>query len=168
MKLTTVVPVPLAGSVTQAEFELAVHAQVGELIVNVTLPEPPEASMTTPLVDKLEVQPLAWLKVTVWPATVSEPVRAGPLLAATLYVALWVPVPLVGEIASQLSLLDAVHGHAALLAVIVRLPEPAAAVGETLVGDTVNVQPLAWLTVNVCPAMVSVPLRATPVLAATV
>ncbi len=88
-------------------------------------------------------------------------------MAPTLYVAVWLPVPLAGDTANQLSLGAAVHGQAALLAVIVRLPEPAAADGDTLPGTTVNVQPLAWLTVKVCPAIVSVPLRAVLVLAAT-
>ena len=77
-------------------------------------------------------------------------------------------MPLVGEMASQLSLLAAVHGHAGLLAVIAKLPEPAAAEGERLVGVTVNVQPLAWFSVKVCPAIVIVPVRAIPVFAPTV
>jgi hypothetical protein len=135
-------PVPLAGTVTHEAFELAVHAHADELIVNVTLPEPPAPPMLAPVVDKLAVQPPAWVNDTVWPATVRDPVRDGPTFAATLYVALPLPVPL-DVTASQLSLFVAVHAQAASLAVIVRLPEPAAAVGDTLVGLTVNAQPLA-------------------------
>ena len=59
VKCTTVVPVPVAGTVTHGELEVALQAQLGELIVNVTLPEPPEASMTRPAPDRLAEQPLA-------------------------------------------------------------------------------------------------------------
>ena len=161
-------PVPLAGRVTHAALELALQAQAAELIVNVTLPEPPLPPTLVLLADRLAVQPLDCVTGTVCPATVSEPLRAGPALTPTLYVVVPLPVPLVGDTANQLSLLAAVHGQAALLAVIVRLPEPAAAEEEMLVGATVNVQPLAWLTVKVCPAIVSVPERATLVFAPTV
>jgi hypothetical protein len=168
VKLIVADPVPLAGSVTHAALELALHAQAAELMVSVTLPGPPLPPMLTLLEDRLALHPLDCVTGTVCPATVSEPARAGPALTPTLYVVVPLPVPLVGETANQLSLLVAVHGQAALLAVIVRLPEPAAAEDEMLVGVTVKVQPLAWLTVKVCPAIVSVPERATLVFAPTV
>ena len=161
-------PVPLAGSVTHVALELAVQAQAGELVVSVTLPGPPLPPILALLADKLAVHPLDCVTGTLCPATVSEPARTGPVLTPTLYVVVPLPVPLAGEMASQLSLLVAVHGHAALLAVMVRLPEPAAAEEEMLAGATVNVHPLAWLTVKVCPAIVSVPERAVLLLVPTV
>jgi hypothetical protein len=142
LKVKTPEPVPLLGSVTHGLFELAVHAHAAELIVNVTLPEPPAPSMEAPLVERLAVQPFACVNATACPATVSEPERDGPALAATLYVTVALPLPLVGETASHESLLAAVHGHEGLLAVMPMLPEPAAADGVRLVGVTLKVQPL--------------------------
>ena len=66
--------------------------------------------------------------------------------------------------------------HAALLAAVQAQPAPAVtptlplppeAETEVLAGDIEYVHPSAWFTVNVCPAIVAVPVRAAPVLAAT-
>jgi len=64
-------------------------------------------------------------------------------------------------------LLAAVHGQP-VPAVSVLLPSPPDAVNDWLVGDTTGEHEFpAWLTVKVVPAIVSVPLRPGPVLAAT-
>jgi hypothetical protein len=62
---------------------------------------------------------------------------------------------------------DAPHGHPAL---VLTATEPAPPPSGTawLAGLMLKVQPELWPTVNVRPAMVSVPLRAGPVVAATV
>jgi len=59
------------------------------------------------------------------------------------------------------SLLTAVHVQPAP-AVTSTLPELPDEVYESLVGAIEKLQPEAWLTVNVCPAMVIVPLLAGP------
>ena len=68
----------------------------------------------------------------------------------------------------QHALLVAVHAQP-LVAVTVTLAVPPAAVGEALVGDTVNAHgAAAWVIVTVCPAIVIVPVcGVVAVLAAT-
>jgi hypothetical protein len=62
-------------------------------------------------------------------------------------------------------LVVAVHAQAA--AAVTSTPvAPPAAVGVSVSGITVKAQPVLWLTVNVRPAIVAVPLRSAPVLAA--
>jgi len=105
-------------------------------------------------------------------AIVSVPVRVLPeLLVATMNVTL--PLPFPGPALStaiQATLLSASHAHAGG-AVTVLLPEPPSEVNQRDVGTIENEHALAGVcvTVNVLPAMVSVPLRAVaPVCAATV
>jgi hypothetical protein len=69
------------------------------------------------------------------------------------------------------ALLAAVHAHVAP-AVTVTEPVPPAAAGEALVGAITYVQvgtggAAACVTVKVWPAIVTIPVRAAPVLAAT-
>ena len=57
-------------------------------------------------------------------------------------------------------LLVAVHVQVFTDAVTPTVPLPTAAVGDALVASSVNVHgAAAWVTVNVCPAIVSVPVR---------
>jgi hypothetical protein len=66
----------------------------------------------------------------------------------------------------QEAALDAVHGQEAP-AVTETVPVVAVPTTDIAVGEIVKVQPPAWVTVNVRPAMVSVPVRLEgPVLAA--
>ena len=67
----------------------------------------------------------------------------------------------------QVALLVAVQEQLLSEAVTVTLPVPPEADGEVLVGLMLKVQPEAWLTVNVCPAIVTVPDRAGPTFADT-
>ena len=78
------------------------------------------------------------MTVTVWPAIVSVPERAGPLLAATAIVTVPLPLPLAPEaIEIQETLLAAVHAHALELVTDTEVPvEPAAAM-EIVSGVTV-------------------------------
>ena len=58
-----------------------------------------------------------------------------------------------------------VQAHVGELMLIVKEELVPAAVADSEVGESVATQPPAWLTVNVLPAMVSVPERAKPELA---
>src|SRR4051794_6391699 len=102
---------------------------------------------------------------------VSVPVRAGPVFAAALKPTTPFPVP-------DAPLVTVSHGafapavHAEDAADAVSAPDPGPPESPTLwvVGPMENVQGggggAACDTVNVCPAIVSVPLRAAPVFAA--
>jgi hypothetical protein len=109
-----------------------------------------------------------WLTVNVWPPIVTVPVRATPVLVATLYVAVPSPVPAPDvivihaafEVATQLQPGPAVTAIVPLVAADV--------VRSTATGEMVIVHGApAWVTLKVCPAIVIVPLRDEPVLAAT-
>ncbi len=102
---------------------------------------------------------------------VSVPLRAPPELAATLKPTVALPLPLVADVSViQDVLLAAVHVQPfAADSAVVPVPPPAPI--DWLVGLIPYEQGVAaaaaWFTVNVCPPMVSVPLRAPPELAAT-
>jgi hypothetical protein len=79
-----------------------------------------------------------WVTVTVWPATVSVPVRAGPLLAAIETVTLPFPVPLLPAVmVMNDALLVAVHVDVQLVVTLIT-PVPPLASTLALVGETVN------------------------------
>jgi len=119
----------------------------------------------------VNAQPLPWLTVNVWPAIVSVPLRAGPLFAATLNSVEPGPFPLEPEvIVIHDALLDAIHPQPPLVDTAAERPFAALGPGDALDGLIENAQlggAAAWLTVNVWPAIVSVPVRATPLFAAT-
>ena len=66
----------------------------------------------------------------------------------------------------QVALLTAVQAQPAP-PVTPTLPLPPEEGSDALAGEIAWVHPSAWFTVNVCPAIVAVPARAAPVLAAT-
>jgi hypothetical protein len=81
-----------------------------------------------------------------------------PVLAATLKVAEPLPVPLPATTVTQVALLVADHAQPAVV-VTDAAPDPPALANDWLVGEMLNAQlgaAAAWLTVNVCPATVSV------------
>ena len=102
----------------------------------------------------------AWVTVKVAPAMVSVPVRPDAVLAATLNDTDPLPdpvAPLVRVI--QDALLDAVQAQP-VAAVTVLLPVPAAAAKDCVVGEIDGEHDAAaCVTVNVAPAIVSVPVR---------
>jgi hypothetical protein len=99
---------------------------------------------------------------------VSVPVRVGPVVGATAKATVPAPLPLAPDvIVIHGALLDAVHPQpAAVLTTIVPAPPPGFVVW--LSGETSKPQPGDCVTVNGSPAMVSVPVRVGPVVAATV
>ena len=99
--------------------------------------------------------------VNVCDATVTVPVRADAFgFAATLKLAEPLPLPLAPLVtAIQLSLLVADHGQPPGDVTSVE-PVPPAAVTDSAAEEIEYVHPTpAWVTVKVCPATVSVPLR---------
>jgi hypothetical protein len=99
------------------------------------------------------------------------PVRAAPALAATLKVVVPEPAPDAPvAIVIQSACEDAVQAQVVADAVTAIDPEPPAAATLCVVGEIENVHgagAAAWVTVNVWPATVIVPLRAAPLFAAT-
>jgi hypothetical protein len=115
----------------------------------------------------------ACVTLNVWPAIVTEPVRCDvDVLVATVTVTLALPVPLAPlVIASQFLLLDAVHVHPLSAATATTVDSPDAG-DECVVGEMEYVHggaTPACVTLNVCPAIVTEPVRCdVDVLAATV
>jgi hypothetical protein len=107
-----------------------------------------------------------WLTVNVWPAIVSVPLRPRPFLrSATLKVT--VPLPLSVDtpvIVNHSSFELAVQLHCGPLVVTVTVPLPPDALTLWLVGVMVNEQGEvpSCVTLNACPATVSVPVRVAP------
>src|SRR5689334_15530594 len=87
---------------------------------------------------------------------------AAPVLAATLKVTVPFPAPpdpLAGKVI-HVTLLPATQVQSLALGVTTKLPVPAAGAKYWLVGASEKVQATPdWVTMNVCPAMVTVPVR---------
>jgi len=100
---------------------------------------------------------------------VSVPARPLVLVfGAALNVTVPLPVPLLPDvIVSHVALLAAVHPHPEAVDTAIEVPAPPAALIDCATGSIEYEQPVAWFTVNVWPAIVSVPVRALPVFAAT-
>jgi hypothetical protein len=145
----------------------ALHAHPAP-VVTVTLPLPPPEGIVWVSGAIAYVQPWPCTTVTVCPPMVREPVRAGPLAAATAKLTVPPPLPLAAPVmVIHGTLLAAVHAHPlAVFTVTVRVPPLASTVCER--GDTSKAQPGDCVTVNAWPAIVAVPLRGGPVVPATV
>ncbi len=72
---------------------------------------------------------------------VSVAVRAAPVFAATVSVAVPEPVPLIGLMVAQAALLEAVQPHVERFAVTVTLPVAPVAAAESDVAERAYVQP---------------------------
>jgi hypothetical protein len=115
------------------------------------------------------VQPLAWDTVWIWPAIVTVAVRSGPPFAATLRATVPLPVPVAPEvIVSQLcdDVAVQLQPAEAVTVIDVALPPPAGTDCDD--GAIVVEHDPAWVTVCVCVPILMVPVRALPLLAATV
>jgi hypothetical protein len=107
-----------------------------------------------------------WFTVSVLPAICSEADRAGPSVADTVYDTAPLPLPLAPPvILTHETGLDADQLHPLSVATVTR-PFPPAAGMFSCVGLIEYVQPAPCATVTLCPAMLSVALRAGPVFAA--
>ena len=146
----------------------AVQLHVATDEVTLTLPAPPCAENVWEVGKIEKVQPTAasWFMATAAPATVNIAVRAAPAFCATENLTVPFPVPLLPDvIVTKGELLAAVQVQFVADAVTVMAPVPPAAAKFWLVDEIENVQATApaWVTVNSCPAIVIVPLRAGPV-----
>jgi hypothetical protein len=164
-KLTMPLPVRAAPAVTVTHDALlaAVHEQA-DVVVTVVDPLAPAADAVSVDGEILkEHAPAAWFAVNVCPPIVSVPLRGWVVaFVAALNVTTPLPLPLAPPVTVSHveALLVAVHAHPAGAVTLVVLLPPAA-VTERLVGDSENVQLMpAWFAVNVCPPIVSVPVRA--------
>ena len=163
VKLTEPAPEPVAPLVTVIHVAALAAVQLQPVVVvTATDPVPPAAVMVW-LVGEIEyTQGDAFcVTVNVWPPIVTVPVRdCVAVLAVTLNVtrALPCPIPLPRTV-NQLALLTAVHAHV-LPAVTLVNPDPRPEPTVVLAGEIETAQPTpAWVTVSVCPPIVSVPLR---------
>ena len=112
----------------------------------------------------------SWTTVNVRPAIVRVPVRGlFPLCLVTLYVTVPGPVPESPLCTVMNELFDtAVQVQPAAVLTVIAGAVCASWSSEWLVGVNEYVQPVAWFTVCVCPAIVIVAERAGPVFAPTV
>ena len=140
--VTAIVPVPPpAGTVTLSGVTENAHAALGSVIAKLF-----------PAIDRKAVLPSAVVLGAAVNPTVPEPVPAVPL-----------------EIVTHDAPLVAVHAHPELV-VTMTVPLPPAADSDRLAGEIVYAHAVAaWLTENVLPPAVTVPVRETvPGFAATV
>jgi hypothetical protein len=103
---------------------------------------------------------------------VSVPVRAAPVFAAVLKPTAPLPLPLAPDVMLiHEALLVVVHAQPLAVDTATGPPAPPVSARDSLVGVIEKSHGAAcaapWLTVNVSPAIVSVPVRAAPVFAAT-
>jgi hypothetical protein len=148
--------------VIHAAFDTDVHVHVGAEAVTVTVALPASGPMFVPCgaIVKLHGAAAAWFTVKVCPAIVTVPPRgAGSVLAAMLTTTLPLPAPLPPlAIVSHGAFDVAVHEQFAVTLMVV-----VAASGPTVADEgaieKLQVGAAAWFTVNVCPAIVTVPLR---------
>ena len=157
-------PVPLLPLTTTIQDALLLtdHSQPDAVATEMGLEFTPEAEAEMLSCDNVYVHP-ACATLTVFPATVSVPVRARLVFAGTLNLTLPLPVPLAPDtIEIQAALLVAVQLQPDADTVMDELVTPVMGT-ETLVGFTEVAQP-ACVTVTLWPATESVPVRAAPVL----
>jgi hypothetical protein len=106
--------------------------------------------------------------VNVDPAMVSVPVRIAPVFAATVKLTDPAPVPLEPLVTViQLASLTAVHAQPDCVVTVTGPPVPPAVSNAWLIGEMLYAHAALCEIVTVCPATVSVPVRAAPVFAST-
>src|SRR4051812_5752488 len=145
---TVPLPEPLAPDVTVSHGVLLLTAVHGHelAVVTATLPVPPPAA-TDWLVDPIVIEQAAdCVTVKVFPAIVSDPIRAVvSVLAATEYATVPLPVPDAPLVSvSHASLLKAVQAHVAVTGTV-----PVAAPGPTVLPDEVIVEAHVVVSANV-------------------
>ena len=166
--LTVPLPFPLPPDVIEIHGALLVALQAQpDGALTETAPVPPPGATDCDSGDIVKVHASPCVTVTVCPATVNVPERAGPAAAATLNDTVPVPFPFAPDaIVIHGWLLDAVHGQPALL-VMVATKGPPSAPAATVVGETAYVHPSDCVTLKWIPAIVSVAVRGGPVVGAT-
>ena len=163
------IPLPLRNEpsmVIHGTLLTAVHVQPDVVVTFTGPPSPPELSIVW-LAGAMAYLHSACVTVMVWPAAISVPVRAGPVLfGAMLYVKVPSPVPLPPLTTIQDAPLLADHWQPVAVVTEMGAELTPEAVVEMLCCDSVYVHPTC-ATVTVFPATVSVPVRARLVFAGT-
>jgi hypothetical protein len=164
-------PVPLAGEVmliqsTSGDSDAVQPHPPAVAIPN--SPAPPPAGCEAEAGESSNPQPWPWFTVKVRPAIERVPERAGPSVRSTVNATVPLPDPFEpAVIAIHGTRLDAFHEQPPAVETDTD-PVPPDEGTDWLSGAIENVQPCPCDTVNVCPAMASVPLREGPVVAAAV
>jgi hypothetical protein len=167
VKPTEPFPEPLAPEVIVSQPALLVAVHVQPLVLDtLTEPFPPAADTFCPDADREYEQPFPCCTVNVWPPAVIAALRAGPPFAATVKRTVPLPEPLAPDVRLIQGTADAAVHAQPLAAWTLNVPWPPPSSMLALDADSANVQPSPWLSVNVRPAIVSVPLRAGPFAAA--
>ena len=165
VNVTEPLPVPLAPPVTVSHDVLLltpVHAHPAGDVTPVE-PVPPPAGTEPLAAESVNVQAMpGCVTLKLCPAIVSVPVRELVLLlAAALNATVPLPVPLAPPVtvSQDVLLLTPVHAHPASDVTPVE-PVPPPAGTEPLAAESVNVQAMpGCVTLKLCPAIVSVPVR---------
>jgi hypothetical protein len=122
--------VPVAPAVIDShdESDVALHEHEASLIVIDTLPVPPDAGTLAVAGDKAVTvhgaDAASWLTSCVCPAIVRVALRAPPVFADTVIIALPLPVPDIGSTSIQSTLSVTLHEHVPTLAVTPTLCVP--------------------------------------------
>jgi hypothetical protein len=170
VKLTVPLPVPEAPDVTVIQLTLAtaVHEHPLPPAVTAVEPDPPLAGTAWLAGAIAKLHDVTCVTVNVWPAIVSVPVRAAPVLAAAVMLTVPLPVPEPPDVTViQLTFGTAVHEQPALVVTALEPDQPLAGT-VWLAGAIAKLHDVACVTVNVWPAIVNVPVRKTPGFTATV
>ena len=158
---TVPLPVPLPPLVTVIQDALLapVHAQP-EVVVTAVVNDPPPAAAGCAFGEIAKLQIPLCVTVSVCPAIVSVPVRGlVAVFAATVYAAVPFPVPLPPLVTViQDALLAPVQAQPLVVDTAV-VNDPPAATAVCAFGEIVKLQIPLCVTVSVCPAIVSVPVR---------
>jgi hypothetical protein len=137
---------PLVADVMTNHAALLAAVQAQPACVSIVIGGPAPPVFVTDVVNGVTVYehgtvPAAWCTETVWSAIVRSPLRAAPMLDATLNVTVPLPVPLVrpvSEIHGVSVLAD--QSHAAAAVTEIELPLVPVASTETSLGVTVTLQ----------------------------
>jgi hypothetical protein len=169
VKFTVPLPLPDAPDVIviHGVVVVAVHAQPDAIVTATGVPAPPPATMFSLAGRMDDAQVPASVIDAGCPATVIVPVRDAPLLAAAEK--LTVPFPLPDAppvIVSHGSVVVAFQAQPAAVVTLTAPGPPAAAIACAPGATEVAHEPVS-VTVNIWPAIVAVPVRVAPVLAAT-
>ena len=170
VNMTCPLPVPEDPLVIDSHsglLEVAVHAHDAPAVTE-TAPVPPAAPRVwlAGAIEKVHGAACC-VTISVCPPIVIDPLRAAPAFMAALKTTTPLPVPDDPDVTVIHDVFDAaVHAHPAPALTFVRLSPPAATM-SIVAGDSEKAQgAAACVTVKVCAAIVAVPVRAAPVLAA--
>jgi hypothetical protein len=155
-----------AATVIQLSLLATVHAQPSPA-VTLTVTSPPVAPTCWDCGAMAKVQPADCDTEICFPATFIVPVRAGPVTGAILNLIVPPPLPDVWPVSAiHDAPLDAVHSQPSA-APMVADPLPPPAPKDCDNGPTSKLQPFDCVSVTLCPATSTVPVRVGPLVGST-